>query len=51
MAGLGKQPSVRSYAFTTVTPLPLQIDGEVMDLPAGATVRVDIASRALQTVL
>jgi hypothetical protein len=42
---------VRTFAFTTVTPLPLQIDGEVMNLPAGATVRVDIASRALQTVL
>jgi hypothetical protein len=51
IAGLGKQPSVRTFAFTTLTPLPLQIDGEVMDLPAGATVRVDIASRALQTVL
>jgi len=51
VAGLGKQPSVRSYAFTTVTPLPLQLDGELMDLPAGATVRVDIAPRALQTVL
>jgi diacylglycerol kinase family enzyme len=49
--GLGKQPSVRSYSFTTVTPLPLQIDGEVIDLPAGATVRVDIAPEALQTVL
>ncbi len=49
--GLGKQPSVRSYAFTTVKPLPLQVDGEVMDLPAGATVRVDSAPRALQTVL
>ena len=51
IAGLGKQPSVRTFAFTTLTPLPLQIDGEVMNLPAGATVRVDIASRALQTVL
>lgn len=51
ITGLGKQPSVRSYAFTTISPLPFQIDGEVMDLPAGATVRVDLASRALQTVL
>lgn len=49
--GLGKQPSVRSYTFTTVTPLPLQIDGEVVDLPAGATVRVDILTKVLQTVL
>jgi diacylglycerol kinase family enzyme len=51
VAGLGKQPSVRSYAFTTVTPLPLRLDGELMDLPPAATVRVDVASRALQTVL
>jgi diacylglycerol kinase family enzyme len=49
--GLGKQPSVRSYAFTTVTPLPLQIDGEVIDVAKGTTVRVDILPRALQTVL
>ena len=34
--GLGPQPSVREYAFTTVKPMPLQIDGEVMDLHAGA---------------
>ena len=49
--GLGKQPSVSTYAFRTVSPLPLQVDGEVMDLPAGARVRVDIAAKALQTVL
>jgi diacylglycerol kinase family enzyme len=49
--GLGKQPSVRTYTFTTVTPLPVQLDGELMDLPAGATVRVDSASQALHTVL
>jgi diacylglycerol kinase family enzyme len=49
--GLGKQPSVRSYAFTTVSPMPLQLDGEVTDLDEGARVRVDIASQALPTVL
>lgn len=49
--GLGEQPSVRSYTFTTVSPLPLQVDGELLHLPGGAIVRVDIASRALQTVL
>jgi hypothetical protein len=31
--------------------MPLQIDGEVMDLDAGASVRVEIAARALRTVL
>jgi diacylglycerol kinase family enzyme len=51
ISGLGKQPSVRSYSFTTVNPMPLQIDGEVIDLPAGAVVRVEIAPKALQTVL
>jgi hypothetical protein len=49
--GLGPQPSVREYAFTTVKPMPLQIDGEVMDLAAGAEVRVEIAARALRTLL
>jgi diacylglycerol kinase family enzyme len=49
--GLGQQPSVRSYAFTTVTPLPLQVDGEVIDVPARTTVRVDSLPKALQTVL
>ena len=40
-----------SYAFTTLKPLPLQVDGEVMELPQGATVRVDIARQALQTIV
>lgn len=35
ITALGKQPSVHSYSFTTLTPLPVQIDGEVMDLPGG----------------
>jgi diacylglycerol kinase (ATP) len=51
LRGLGPQPSVHEYEFTTVKPMPLQIDGEVMDLPAGAKVRVEIAARALRTVL
>jgi len=49
--GLGKQPSVRTYAFTTVTPLPLQVDGEVVELPKGTAVRVDIVPDALPTLL
>jgi diacylglycerol kinase family enzyme len=48
--GLGTQPSVREYAFRTVDPMPLQVDGEVLDLSAGARVRVDIAPGALPTV-
>lgn len=48
--GLGPQPSVREYAFRTVDPMPLQVDGEVLDLDAGARVRVDIVPAALATV-
>lgn len=48
--GLGPQPSVRHYRFTTVTPTPLQLDGEVLHLDAGTTVTVDIAPRALATI-
>lgn len=49
--GLGRQPSVSTYAFTTVADMPLQVDGEVIDVPAGSTVRVDIVPQVLQTVL
>ncbi|MEU7818207.1 diacylglycerol kinase family protein [Pseudonocardia sp. NPDC049154] len=48
--GLGPQPSVREYAFRTVDPMPLQVDGEVLELDAGARVRVDIVPAALATV-
>jgi len=34
--------------FTTLSPLPLQIDGEVMDLPVGAVVRGSCAPTAAQ---
>jgi diacylglycerol kinase (ATP) len=49
--GLGQQPSVREYQFTPLKPMPIQVDGEVMDLDAGASVRVDIAAQALQTLV
>jgi len=49
--GLGPQPSVREYHFTNVSRMPIQVDGEVMDLGAGAKVRIDIAHRVLRTVL
>ncbi len=50
-SGLGKQPSVKTYSFTTLHPTPLQVDGEVVELPVGATVRIDIAAQILPTVL
>ncbi|WP_448612906.1 diacylglycerol/lipid kinase family protein [Modestobacter sp. URMC 112] len=48
--GLGPQPSATHYAFTTLAPMPLQLDGELVELEQGTPVAVDIAPRALATV-
>ncbi|MBT1001189.1 diacylglycerol kinase [Paenarthrobacter sp. DKR-5] len=48
--GLGHQPSHSSYEFSTLKPLPYQIDGEVKDVPAETRVRVEIAEGALPVV-
>ncbi|WP_232665604.1 diacylglycerol/lipid kinase family protein [Pseudonocardia sp. TRM90224] len=48
--GLGPQPTAEHYAFTTLKPTPAQLDGELVTLEAGTPVRVDIATRALETV-
>jgi len=48
--GLGPQPTAQHYAFRTRKPLPLQLDGELITLDAGAPVRVDIAPHALATL-
>ena len=49
--GLGPQPSATEYAFTTIGATPIQVDGEVMELHANTHVRIDIAPKALRTVL
>ena len=48
--GLGPQPSVEHYVFTTLKPIPLQLDGELLALDPGTPVRIDIAPAALATV-
>jgi diacylglycerol kinase (ATP) len=48
--GLGPQPTAQRYAFTTLKPIPLQLDGELLTLDAATPVRIDIAPRALATV-
>lgn len=48
--GLGPQPSARHYAFRTVKPMPLQVDGELVELEPDTFVSVDIAPAALATV-
>jgi diacylglycerol kinase (ATP) len=46
--GLGPQPSTRAFRFRTVTPTPLQVDGEVVEVGAGESVAVEIAPAALR---
>ena len=48
--GLGPQPSATHYGFTPLVPMPLQLDGELVELDAGIPVSVDIAPLALATV-
>lgn len=48
--GLGPQPTATHYGFTTLKPMPLQLDGEVLALEAGTRVSVDIAPGALATI-
>jgi diacylglycerol kinase family enzyme len=49
--GLGPQPSTTHYAFTALAPMPLQLDGELVELEADTLVTVDIAPGALATVV
>lgn len=48
--GLGEQPTTTGYRFRTVSSIPLQIDGELVDLPATTTITVQVAPAALATV-
>lgn len=48
--GLGPQPSATHYGFTPLVPMPLQLDGELVELDADVPVAVDIAPLALATV-
>jgi diacylglycerol kinase (ATP) len=46
-----KPQSVARYQFSTVTPLSMQLDGEVLQLPADTSVTIAIATHALTTLL
>ncbi len=48
--GLGRQPSVSSYSFTTRNAIPCQIDGEVVHVPANTQIFVESARHALTTI-
>lgn len=49
--GLGPQPSVREYRFTSLEKMPIQVDGEVLELEACVKARIDIARQVMRTVL
>jgi diacylglycerol kinase family enzyme len=48
--GPGDQPSVSSYRFTTLKPIPYQIDGEVKSVDLKKPVTIDCAPAALATL-
>lgn len=48
--GLGDQPSVSSYRFTTLKPIPYQIDGEVKSVDSKTPVTIECAPAALATL-
>jgi diacylglycerol kinase family enzyme len=48
--GLGPQPTATHYGFVTLTPTPLQLDGELLTLDAGTPVHVAIAPGALAII-
>jgi diacylglycerol kinase family enzyme len=48
--GLGPQPSASHYSFTALAPMPLQLDGELIELDENTQVTVDIAPGALATI-
>jgi diacylglycerol kinase (ATP) len=48
--GLGNQPSVARYEFTTLKPLPYQIDGEVRSAPANTRILVESVPSALTVI-
>ncbi|MBG6216263.1 diacylglycerol kinase family enzyme [Arthrobacter sp. CAN_A6] len=46
--GLGDQPSMERYEFTTLKPIPYQIDGEVKSAESNTAVRIESVPRSLQ---
>ena len=45
--GLGDQPSYEQYRFSTLKPMPYQIDGEVKEVGAGTDITIDCIHKAL----
>jgi diacylglycerol kinase (ATP) len=48
--GLGDQPSYAQYRFSTVKPMPYQIDGEVKSVEANTEITIDSVPRVLSII-
>lgn len=48
--GLGPQPSARRYAFRALHAMPMQIDGEIVELAVGTEVTIEIQPGAHATL-
>lgn len=48
--GLGDQPSTDRYEFSTLKPIPYQIDGEVRSADAGTAITIESVPRALPII-
>jgi diacylglycerol kinase (ATP) len=51
VTGLRADARVTAYTFEVLKPMPIQLDGEVIDLPTGTLVKVTAAPGALETIL
>lgn len=50
VSGLGRQPATSEFRFRACGPMPVQIDGEVDDVEAGAEISVRCVAGALRVV-
>lgn len=48
--GLSPEQRVSQFAFTTLKPIPMQLDGEVQELPAATLVTITSKRQALQVI-
>lgn len=48
--GLGKQPQTDNFEFTTIKPMPMQLDGEVEKLKPHTKLQITIADKSLETI-
>lgn len=48
--GLGKQPQTDNFEFTTIKPMPMQLDGEVLKVDPSTKLQISIADKSIETI-